>query len=133
VSLSDRRQTDRVTTRHIRQIREATRELNRLMSTDRSLASDWEFWHALAVGSLLVWIWAQASRFRLMGLLQSLAWTLHGTVPYVPQASLDRVRPVVDTLVALWFPVAVVSFVCGFVVFHTHAEAGTEPEWSGDD
>jgi len=103
------------------------------MLTDRSLTSDWEFWHALTVVSLLVWIWAQTSRFRLMGLLQSLAWAVHGTVPYVPQASLDQVRPVVDTFVALWFPVAVASFVCGFFLFHTHAEAETEPGSPGDD
>ncbi|PSP64446.1 hypothetical protein BRC79_10055, partial [Halobacteriales archaeon QH_8_67_27] len=74
MSLPDRRRTGRLTTRHIWQIREATRELDRTMLTDRSLTSDWEFWHALTVVSLLVWIWAQTSRFRLMGLLQSLAW-----------------------------------------------------------
>jgi len=103
------------------------------MPATRSLTSDWGFWHALTVVSLLVWVWAQTSRFQLMGLLQSVAWALHGTVPFVPQASLDQVRPVVDTFVALWFPVAVVSFVCGFLVFHTHAETEAEPESSGGD
>ncbi|WP_436906865.1 hypothetical protein [Halosimplex marinum] len=88
----------------------------------RSLLTDWEFWQAATLVSLAMWLLARSTRFYLMSALQSLAWSLHGTVPGVPQAGLDGIRPVVDAFVALWLPLALCSFTVGFFAFHVDAE-----------
>lgn len=103
------------------------------MPSDRPLWRDWEFWHAVAVVALLAWIYAQTHRFVLMDGLQALAWSTHETVAFVPQASLDQIRPLVDGFVALWLPVAIVSFSIGFFVFHADSGAQAEPAHADDD
>jgi hypothetical protein len=97
-------------------------------SFHRRLPNDWEFWQAATLVALAVWIVASTNRFALMSYLQSLAWSLHGTVPGVPQASLDQVRPVVDVLVAMWLPVALCTFFLGFFAFHAEAERQREAD-----
>jgi hypothetical protein len=91
-------------------------------SVPRWFPSDWQVWHAATLVSLAMWLLARSTRFWLMSALQSLAWSLHGTVPGVPQASLDGIRPVVDAFVALWLPVALCTFFLGFFAFHAEAE-----------
>lgn len=103
------------------------------MPSDRPLWRDWEFWHAVTVASLLVWIYAQNRRFELMDSLQALAWNVHETAQFVPQASLDQVRPLVDGFVAIWLPVAIVSFSIGFFVFHAEAQASLDRPPADDD
>jgi hypothetical protein len=95
-------------------------------SFPRRLPSDWEFWQAATLVALAVWVVAETNRFALMSRLQSLAWSLHGTVPGVPQASLDQIRPVVDIFAAMWLPVALCTFSLGFFAFHAEAERRRE-------
>jgi len=120
-------------TRHFPAIAELTGDPLEQMPSDRPWWRDWEFWHAVAVVALLAWIYAQTHRFVLMDRLQALAWSAHETVQFVPQASLDQVRPLVDGFVALWLPVAIGSFVVGFFLFHADAEAETEAAPADDD
>ncbi|QPV62020.1 hypothetical protein I7X12_14855 [Halosimplex litoreum] len=97
-------------------------------SFPRRLPSDWEFWQAATLIALAVWILAETNRFWLMSALQSLAWSLHGTVPGVPQAGLDQIRPVVDVFTAMWLPVALCTFFLGFFAFHVEAERHREAD-----
>ncbi|WP_235853717.1 DUF7553 family protein [Halosimplex salinum] len=99
----------------------------------RDLLGDWQFWHALTVGALTVWLLAKTNRFWLMTALQRLAWNAHGSVPFVPQAGLDQIRPVVNGFVAVWLPIAIGSFVCGFFAFHAEAEAESQRAARGQD
>jgi hypothetical protein len=92
------------------------------------LPTDWEFWQAATLVALAVWVVARTNRFALMDRVQSLAWSLHGTVPGVPQASLDQIRPVVDAFVAMWLPVALCTFFFGFFAFHAEAESRREAD-----
>ncbi|WP_135365590.1 hypothetical protein [Halosimplex halophilum] len=91
-------------------------------SAPRWFPTDWQVWHAATLVSLAMWVLVYTNRFRLMSRLQAVAWSLHGTVPGVPQASMDQVRPVVEVLVAMWFPVALCTFFLGFLAFHAEAE-----------
>lgn len=94
----------------------------------RRLATDWEFWQAMTLGSLALWMLVGTSKFWVMDALQWLAWSLHGVVPGVPQASLAQIRPVVVGFVALCPPVAIGSFCCGFFAFHAEAESRREAD-----
>jgi len=97
-------------------------------SVPRRLPSDWESWQAATLLALAIWILAETSQFWLMSALQSVAWSLHGTVPGVPQASLDQVRPVVNGFAAMWLPVALCTFFLGFFAFHAESERRRETE-----
>ncbi|ELZ26993.1 hypothetical protein C475_08661 [Halosimplex carlsbadense 2-9-1] len=97
-------------------------------SIPRWLPTDWEFWQAGTLLALAIWLLARASRFWLMSALQSLAWSLHGTVPGVPQASLDQIRPVVNSFATMWLPVALCMFFLGFFTFHAEAERHREAD-----
>jgi len=97
-------------------------------SITRRLPSDWAFWQSATLLALAMWLYARTNRYRLMGRLQDLAWSLHGTVPGVPQASLDQVRLVVDVFVAVWLPVALCTFFVGFFAFHAESERRLEAD-----
>ncbi|WP_459194668.1 hypothetical protein [Halosimplex sp. J119] len=92
----------------------------------RRLLADWEFWHALTMVSLAVWILARTNRYALIDWLYALAW--RGAIPFVSRLERDQIRPVVDVFVEMWLPVAIASFLCGFFVFHADAESRRRAE-----
>ncbi|WP_436923449.1 hypothetical protein [Halosimplex amylolyticum] len=94
----------------------------------RRLLADWEFWHALTMVSLAVWILARTSRYALIDGLYALIWNGHGAVPFVSRVERDQIRLLVEVFVGLWLPIAIVSFVCGFFVFHAGAESRRQAE-----
>ncbi|MFB6140760.1 MAG: hypothetical protein ABEJ26_10040 [Halosimplex sp.] len=93
------------------------------MSRIRRLLADWEFWQAVALVALAAWVAARSARIWLIDSVQSATWAAHGVLALVPQTTVDQARTVVDGFVALAFPVAVGSFLCGFLAFHADAEA----------